>query len=106
MSVELPLFAAALPFELESGIPVSSDRSSSRNGSIVKPDLDPMFEAMRVGDSFSIYPRDCGDATLIQTQNIVTTAMCRFAKQYAADCRPKFTTRQQGGRFVRCWRIR
>lgn len=91
------------PFPIERGVPVASDRSASRNATWPKPEFP--FSRMVVGESFVVRPEHCGDAPLIVTQNIVSSAASAYCQEFAPEARPKFTTRQQGGRFVRCWRI-
>lgn len=91
-------------FLIEPGIPVTSDRAGRRNAKYTKPDILPVLRKMQPGDSFVVRPSDCGGAPLIVTQNIVTGIISQFKSEFAPEVRPSFTTRQQGGRWVRVWR--
>lgn len=102
---DLPLFAAHPAFLIEAGVPVTSDRASSRHAELVRVDLEPTFTAMRPGDSFAFRPDDCNAPTLLVAQNYLTSAVAKYCRGFTPEARPKFTTRQQGGRFVRCWRL-
>lgn len=88
-------------FPLERGIPVPTRRESFVKLAWKRPEFD--FAGMEVGDSFAVWPHDCGDPPLIVVQNLVSGAAATFRK---ADGRGKvFTTRQIQGQFVRCWRV-
>lgn len=91
-------------FKIEHGIPLASDRAASRHRSWPKPQLRDTFARMRVGDSFTVFPHHYGGAPLIVVQNIVSSAASAYSKDFPLSTRPRFSTRQQGGRFVRCWR--
>lgn len=95
---------ASIDFPIERGVPITADRSDN-----VRTKWDPTkfpFAAMAIGDSFVARP-PAGEE-LIFTQNAVSGAASSFARRYAKEApdaaRRTFTTRQQGGRFVRCWR--
>lgn len=86
-------------FVIERGIPVSSDRQESQRPKWEAPKFP--FAALRIGESFTVSPPD--GFSLLETQNTVSGAACSYRKkQEPGSC--NFTTRQIGGRFVRCWR--
>lgn len=92
-------------FEIKRGIPVTNDRATPQYRAYKRPDFAKTFSRMQVGDCFDCTPAQCGHAPLIVTQNMVSGAAATFAKNYPGPGRPKFTTRQVRGEFVRCWRI-
>lgn len=92
------------PFPITYGIPVGRDSSDTQRPKWERPDLKAAFDKMRVGGSIDIYPHHCGGAPLIVVQNIVTGAVLTYCKDFTPGAR-KYTTRQIGGRFVRCWRL-
>lgn len=96
---------AALLFPISSGIPIAADRSESQRHKWDTAQFP--FMRMEVGDSFDARPPEGEE--LIYTQNTVSGAASSWARK-RHEQRPgepirKFTTRQQGGRFVRCWRV-
>jgi hypothetical protein len=89
------------PFPLQRGIPVPTSREISAKASWERPDFG--FERLEVGDSFDVWPHQCGNEALIVVQNTVSGAAATFRKKGYQDRR--FTTRQMQGQFVRCWRV-
>lgn len=85
-------------FEIEEGIPIARDKSLTKKRNI-RPEFP--FAKMKVGDSFSVRPEDCGSKTLIQCQNMVTSAACGYRKVF--DENFGYTSRQMNG-YVRIWR--
>lgn len=100
------LFAglATEAFPIEHGVPIAADRSDVQR---TKWDASKFpFARLEVGDSFTVRPPEGEE--LIFTQNTVSGAASVYARRAAKEApdapRKAFTTRQQGGRFVRCWR--
>lgn len=97
-------FDGSAAFPIETGVPVSTDRSSNER---VKWDTDKFpFARMSVGDSFVVHAPE--SEPLIYTQNAVSGAASSWAKKrhdaYPGVPKPVFTTRQQAGHRIRCWR--
>lgn len=104
MTEDLFSTLASIDFPIERGVPITADRSENQ-----RTKWDPTkfpFANMAVGDSFVARP-PAGEE-LIFTQNAVSGAASSFARRYSKENPDAgwrtFTTRQQGGRFVRCWR--
>jgi hypothetical protein len=91
----------AKPFPIERGIPIPQGREYAVRATWERPDFD--FAGMEVGDSFCVWPHQCGDAPLIVVQNMVSGAAATFCKKHLP--KRKFTTRQIQGQYVRCWRL-
>lgn len=87
---------------IERGIPIPTSRETAVRASWEKPEFD--FEHMSVGDSFAVWPHECGGAPLIIVQNLVSGAAATFRKKDPHG--RTFTTRQIQGQFVRCWRTK
>lgn len=99
------LFSGIDAFPIERGIEITNDRQEVQR---TKWDVTLFpFASMDVGESFKVAPPP--GEPLIYTQNAVSGAASTFSKRRAAEYPaiqpPKFTTRQQKGGFVRCWRI-
>lgn len=94
------LFTFNERFPIETGIPVGKDKSPEQRAKWDKPEFP--FDRMKVGDSFTVRPSDCGGAALIVVQNLCSGAANGYCKQFVPGAR-KFTTRQCGT-FVRIWR--
>lgn len=92
------LFTQAERFQIESGVPVTTDRSGPRKRRNM-PQLP--FDKMRVGDSFAVRPDDIGVDSLIRCQNAVTGAACDYRKREHEGF--GYTSRQLGD-SVRIWR--
>lgn len=94
-------------FPIEDGIPIPEDRSIMQR---IKWDahLYP-FDRMTVGQSFvARRPAGAEGIDIIRVQNSVTGAASSYCQKWREKNpdapEKKFTTRQIGGRFVRCWR--
>ena len=92
-------------FPIEQDVPISADRTNSQRHKW-NTKMFP-FNKMQIGDSFVARP-PAGEE-LIYTQNAVSGAGCVYARKRAIshpdEPRRVFTTRQQFGVQVRCWRI-
>lgn len=100
-------FPCSLIFPLEKGVPVTGDASGERKCSVDREMLDRTFAKMEIGDCFSVHPQE--GEHVIYVQNAVSGAASSWAKKraelYSGVPKPVFTTRQQKGGFVRCWRV-
>jgi hypothetical protein len=85
-------------FEIEQDIPIARDKSLTKKRTH-RPEFP--FSQMKVGDSFAVRPEDCGSETLIQCQNMVTSAACGYREKH--DKYFGYTSRQMNG-YVRIWR--
>ena len=85
-------------FEIEEAIPIARDKSLTKKRTF-RPEFP--FSKMSVGDSFAVRPEDCGAETLIQCQNMVTSAACGYRKAFNNNF--GYTSRQMNG-YVRIWR--
>jgi hypothetical protein len=93
-------------FPIERGVPITADRSSGQRTKWDIVRLKLRLARLEVGDCITVRPPEGEE--LIYTQNAVSGAACSFSRAFAKDNPGQpprsFTTRQQGGRFVRCWR--
>jgi hypothetical protein len=86
-------------FDIEADIPVARDKSIPKKRS-ERPEFP--FDRMKEGDSFAVWPEQVGSPTLIQCQNLVTSAACAYRAKHNKAFR--YTSRQMNG-FVRIWRL-
>lgn len=86
---------------IERGIPIPAGREHTVKSDWERPDF--RFSDMEVGDSFQVWPHDCGGPPLIVVQNMVSGAVATYRNKNGRD--RKFTTRQIQGQYVRCWRV-
>lgn len=102
-----PVFDFAGTFPIQKHIPVTGDRSEGRKCEVDREMLDRTFASMECGDSFTVHPQE--GEHVIYVQNAVSGAASSWAKKrherYPGTPKPIFTTRQQKGGFVRCWRV-
>lgn len=101
----MDLFDALDPFPIERGVAISSDRSARQR---TKWDTSKFpFARMEPGDSFVVEAPI--DEPLIYTQNAVSGAASSFTDKhhqlYPGVPKRVYTTRQQAGHKVRCWRV-
>lgn len=86
-------------FDIEKDVPIARDKSETKKRT-QRPEFP--FEKMKEGDSFVVYPHQVGSPTLIQCQNLVTSAACGYREKHDKEFR--YTSRQQRN-HVRIWRV-
>jgi hypothetical protein len=86
-------------FDIEADVPITRDKSVAKKRT-ERPEFP--FHRMKEGDSFAVWPQQVGSPTLIQCQNLVTSAACGYRAKHDKDFR--YTSRQMNG-FVRIWRV-
>jgi hypothetical protein len=86
-------------FDIEVDVPITRDKSVAKKRT-ERPEFP--FHRMKEGDSFAVWPQQVGSPTLIQCQNLVTSAACGYRAKHDKDFR--YTSRQMNG-FVRIWRV-
>ncbi|MBS67273.1 MAG: hypothetical protein Tp170SUR191951_69 [Prokaryotic dsDNA virus sp.] len=91
------------PWPIETGVPISGDKSPRQRVKWARPDFQAQLARLEVGQSFVVRPEQCGGAPLIVVQNLASGAAATYCKGFTPGAR-KFTTRQIGGEFVRVWR--
>lgn len=103
-----PTILEELPggIRLERGFTITSDRSDKVRKKWKAADFDVAFRKLEIGGSFSVKV-PAGEEP-IYTQNAVSGAASTYSRKFA-QANPNlprriFTTRQQPGGIVRCWR--
>ena len=91
------------PWPIETGVPISGDKSPRQRVKWARPDFQAQLARLEVGQSFVVRPEQCGGAPLIVVQNLASGAAATYCKGFTPGAR-KFTTRQIDGEFVRVWR--
>ena len=86
-------------FDIEADVPIARDKSVEKKRTD-RPEFP--FHRMRRGDSFAVWPHQVGSPTLIQCQNLVTSAACGYRAKHDKDFR--YTSRQMNG-YVRLWKV-
>ena len=86
-------------FTIEQEVPIARDKSLEKRRT-ERPEFP--FESMKIGDSFAVWPNDVGSPTLIQCQNLVTSAACGYRAKHNPDF--QYTSRQMNG-YVRIWKV-
>lgn len=86
-------------FDIEADVPITRDKSVAKKRT-ERPEFP--FHRMKEGDSFAVWPQQVGSPTLIQCQNLVTSAACGYRAKHDKDFR--YTSRQMNG-FVRIWKV-
>lgn len=86
-------------FDIEADVPIARDKSVAKRRTD-RPEFP--FHRMKSGDSFAVWPQQVGSPTLIQCQNLVTSAACGYRAKHDKNFR--YTSRQMNG-FVRIWRL-
>ena len=86
-------------FDIEADVPIARDKSVTKKRT-ERPEFP--FHRMKRGDSFAVWPQQVGSPTLIQCQNLVTSAACGYRAKHDKDFR--YTSRQMNG-FVRIWKV-
>jgi hypothetical protein len=86
-------------FEIEAEIPIARDKSREK-ARVERPEFP--FYRMKQGDSFAVWPEQVGSPTLIQCQNLVTSAACAYRAKHDKDF--SYTSRQMNG-YVRIWKL-